>query len=294
MIDLHTHTNCSDGDFTPEELIRLAAEKGMKVIAITDHDSIQAYDDDIVSIAKKLEVLLITGVELSTVDENSGEKIHVVGLDIDVNNEELRSVCEQMNLHRRQALVAAEQKLCDLGLSLRINELLESQNIITKNHVAADIITNPANAEKLFSIYNEIPSKGRFISDYLSRGKPASSGRQNKLFTHQAVDVIKRSCGKAICAHPSQNVMLGFGFEDMKKLILRNGFDGIETVNIQYDNTNKKRFDMVIEFTEFANSEGLLISGGSDFHGQNKTNSDLGLSDEPYRITMQHLESILS
>lgn len=299
MIDLHTHTSCSDGDFTPEELINLAVGKGLSVLAITDHDSIHAYDADIIIIAKNLGLMLIPGVELSSRDEETGEKIHVVGLGIDTKNEELRNTCEQLHHHRRKALVAAEQKLRELGIELRAADLLESEYVITKSHVAVDIISNPANADLLLDIYGEIPHKGRVIDDYLAAGKPSAAGKKDKLTTRQAVDIIKRSGGKAICAHPSFNVMRGFDFEDMKKLILRNGFDGIETVNIQYDKNNRdKRFDMVQEFTEFAESEKLIASGGSDFHGYNKAvwgnHSDLGLINESYRVSQRQLESILS
>lgn len=299
MIDLHTHTSCSDGDYTPLELIELAAGKGLSVISITDHDSIDAYDSDIFVFAKKCGVLLIPGIELSTEDEETGERIHVVGLGIDTNNSELRSICENMHIHRRDALLAAEKKLKQVGVDLRASELLKSNYVITKSHVAIDILSNPANANLLNNKYGEIPHRGKIIEDFLSSNKPATAGKKCRLNTTQAVDIIKRSGGKAICAHPSFNVMRGFDFDDMKRLILRNGFDGIETVNIQYDKSNgDRRFDMVKEFTEFADKSGLLSSGGSDFHGYNKAvwgnSSDLGLANESYRVSKHQLESILS
>ena len=298
MIDLHTHTNYSDGVYSPEDLIKMAAEHGLRVLAITDHDTIRAYDSDIITFAKKLGIKLVPGIEFSTVDELSNEKIHVLGLDIDVKNKELKLVCKKINQFRRDNLQSVENKLKQVGIVLRTADLLRLNATITKNHIAKDVIGNPDNRAAFLEKYGDIPMPGRFIEDYLVKGKPAFVNSKDKFYTSQAVEIIQQSGGKAFCAHPSFNVMRGFDFELMKQLIIRNKFDGIETINIQYDKNNgDKRFDMVKELTEFANENNLLISGGSDFHSDDYNlmgnHSALGLKNEDYNITDSQLKKIL-
>jgi len=298
VIDLHTHTTCSDGDFSPEELIKLASKKGISTMSITDHDSVSAYDDNLFNLAKSFGLSLITGIELSTVDQETGQKIHVVGLGIDTKNKDINDICRIMDIRRRKALIEVTTRINELGFSLRLEKLLKNKNIVTKTHVAIDIISNPKNYERLKEMYGEIPNKSTIINDHLMLKKFSLSESKGKLLTHKAIDIVKKSGGKAICAHPSFNIMRGFGFDDMRNLIIRNNFDGIETINIQYDkNNNDKKFDMVDEFTEFATNRNLITSGGSDFHGNDKNiwgdHSDLGLLNESYSITKQQLEKII-
>jgi len=298
MIDLHTHTSYSDGDYSPSDLVELAFKKGVKVISITDHDTVGAFKSNIIKLAGDYGMLLIPGIEFSTIDEVSGQKIHVVGLNIDVNDVNLNSICDQLYDSRLNYLHRVDKKLADLGIKLRSHNIINSASTITKSHISRDVITNPANENILIAKYGFVPMYSVFIGDYLAKGKPAFVKDDTEFHTKSAVDVIKQAGGKAICAHPSFNVLRGFSFDSMQQLILRNGFDGIETVNIQYDKkSNDSRFDMVAEFTEFAENNRLLSSGGSDFHGDNKIiygeHSDLGLTNELYDISMKQLERIM-
>lgn len=298
MIDLHTHTNNSDGFYNAKDLLLLAKERNVKTIAITDHDTINAYKEDIISYAKQLGVLLIPGIEFSTIDEMSGEKIHVVGLNIDVKNKKLVELCDFIRKKREENLLQIEEKLKEVGIVLRSNQLLASNFVITKSHIAQDILANPANEKIFMKIYDKIPLQGTFIEDYLIKGKPAFVASDKNLNTSYAVEIIKQAGGKAICAHPSFNVMRGFNLSSMKELIIRNKFDGLESINIQYDKSNgDKKVDMVKEFYDFAKAKGLLVSGGSDYHSSDfkllGNHSELGLSNEDYQITPEQVEMIL-
>lgn len=300
MIDLHTHTNCSDGMLTPGQLIKLAADSGLTAMSITDHDTIRAYDDSfgIVSLANDLNIELIAGIEFSTVDESTGQKIHVIGLDVDTNNKNLKETCNKLAATRREMVVLTENKLKDLGIVLRSSDLLKNFSIITKTHIVQDILDNPENTIFFNKVYGKVPLRGTFIEDYLIKGKPAFVGNKDKFYTDMAIDAIHQAGGKAFCAHPSFNVMRGFDFDKMKKLILHNKFDGVEIINIQYDKSNGDiKFDMVKEFTDFAKKNNLLMSGGSDFHSDDQkicgNHSSLGLANEDYKITKKQLELIL-
>jgi predicted metal-dependent phosphoesterase TrpH len=298
MIDLHTHTNCSDGEYSPRHLIDFASSRGITVMSISDHDTIMAYKTDIIDYAKKLGILLIPGIEFSTIDEQSKEKIHVLGLNVDINNNELKTICDNLYESRRNLVIQTEQKLSELGIILRAQELLKLSTVITKNHIASDVITNPDNMIILKKTYGRIPLYGTFIEDYLIKGKPAYIYNHDRALTSEAVRIIKQAGGKAICAHPSFNVMRGFDFGLMKQLILRNKFDGVEAINVQYDKSNgDAKFDMVAQFIDFADQNGLLISGGSDFHTNDATllgnHSDIGLINENYKITEQMVANII-
>jgi predicted metal-dependent phosphoesterase TrpH len=299
MIDLHTHTSCSDGDFSPTDLIILAANYGLTSLSITDHDTIKAYESDIVSFAKQQDVFLIPGIELSTIDTDSNQRIHVVGLNIDVNDDNLNSLCTKLYRSRQKAVFAIKDKLQECGIVLRSDDLLKSNYIITKSQIAKDIVSNPANREFLLNIYGDIPFHSTIIEDYLAKGKPAFVSNPDKLSTNEAVMVIQQAKGKAFCAHPSFNVMHGFDLDSMEQLILRNKFDGLETINIQYNKQNgDTKFDMVKEFTDLAHRNDLLTSGGSDFHSDDRSlwgnHSNLGLSNESYQLTERQLAEIIA
>jgi predicted metal-dependent phosphoesterase TrpH len=299
IIDLHTHTNCSDGDYSPQELIILAAKKGLTALAITDHDTVKAYDQNVISLANQCHIKLIPGVEFSTIDLITHEKIHVVGLRINLDDNILKELCQKLALSRIDSVLAIAQKLDPLGLILRSQRLIGIGGTITKAHIAQDILANQANQPALLRRYSRIPPQGELIEDLLIKGCPAFVEKSFSMLTNEAVTCIKQAGGVAFCAHPSFNIMRGLDIEAMKALIIRNQFDGVEAINIQYDKSHDdKQFDMVDIFTQFAQSNHLLISGGSDFHSNNTQlwgrHSDLGLANERYRVTEEQLAKIMA
>lgn len=299
MIDLHTHTTCSDGHYSPIELIDKAALEGVKVISITDHDTVGAYDYDVVNYGARMGVMVIPGIEFSTIDEQTGDGVHVVGLGIDVSNAYLREVCNIIDEARRSKLVATSKALISAGLKIRSEKILAENSTIAKSHLARDIIENPENEVFLRKKYGSIPMQAKVISDFLIKGAPGHVADDKQLHTSKAVDIIKNAGGKAFCAHPGLKIMYGQrNFAEIVDMILRNKFDGIEAISVLYDKNNgDTQFDMVEDFVNCALEKQLLISGGSDFHGDNDPRlgnvSLLGLSNEKYRISNDHLQKIL-
>lgn len=298
LIDLHTHTNCSDGDYTPARLLHLAKERGVGTIAITDHDTVDAYDEALFALAKELEIELIPGVEFSTIDEESEQKIHVLGLGIDPNNEALREKCWQLRAERIELMERVAKKLARCGFVLRVDELAASGEIITKAHIARDVLANEANRRQLLKEHSAMPLQSEFIEKWLIKGCPAFVPKAKPLLTHEAIDIIHQAGGVSSCAHPSFNVMKGFSLEAMKQLILRNKFDAVEAINVQYDKENgDQRFDMIQEFSEFAAENGLLITGGSDYHSDNHelwgNMPQLGMADEAVRPGREMVDELL-
>lgn len=297
LIDLHTHTDVSDGDHSPLRLVEMAAERGVDTISITDHDTVDGYTDSLKNQAKNLGIRLIPGTELSTIDRQTGQKIHVLGLFIDISNKGLTSLCRELRENREHMAEEVERKLGSLGFIMSSQKLIGTGNIITKANIAEEVIRDEANQPSLINYHGAVPSKGEFIERWLIKGRPAFVPNPRTLHTDESIQIIHEAGGVASCAHPGFNVMKGFAFDEMTDLILRNEFDAVEAINIQYDRShNDRRVDLVNKFTSFATSRGLLISGGSDYHSDDEKYwgrmSHLGLSDEQYKVEQSHVDAL--
>lgn len=297
LIDLHTHTNISDGDDTPQQLLARAEACDVRVLAITDHDTVDAYDEALFAEAKQRGIELIPGIELSTIDEQSEQKIHVLGLFIDPYNAVLRRRCAALRQGRIDLTREVATKLAACGFTLRVDELVASGEIITKAHIARDVLDNKANHAALVRAHGALPLQGEFIETWLIKGCPAFVPKTRPLLTHEAIELIHQAGGLASCAHPSFNVMKGFGQAAMEELILRNGFDAVEAINVQYDKEqNDRRVDMMAVFTAFARQSGLLVTGGSDYHSENTAlwgrMTSLGMVEEAVRPSMAEVTAL--
>lgn len=268
LADLHTHTVYSDGDLYPKELIDRAKSIGVRVVSITDHDTTAAYTPDLLSYAKDLGVKVIPGIELSTVDRKTEEVIHVLGLNIQLNHSRLVELCGGMTAARLDYLNGVTKALADFGFQVRLDLLAQSGSTVTKAHIASDVLENEANLAAIRSYYIEtMPTKGKFIEDWMIKGAPAYVEKQ-KTYTDEAIGVIAAAGGVSFWAHPAFNHMKGLDWPSMAEIVNRNKFNGIEAINIQYNKSNgDSRYDIVAELIKFAEEQSLRVSGGSDYHG---------------------------
>ena len=287
--DLHTHTSFSDGDLTPRELLRRASLAGVSVISITDHDTMGAYSPENFEYAQSLGLLLVPGIEISSTDSETGDTVHVLGLNVQPTNSSIRGLCSTLRQVRIEYLLLAHEFMATLGLRVRYQELIESGTSVTKAHIARDIMNNPENKRSLERLYADgKPTQGRFIEDWLLPDKiGTTSTSHSRVSTAEAVAIVQEAEGLAFCAHPSFNVMRGLSLSAMHNLILKNRFDGVEVYNIQYNKSDgDSEFNMVSSFRDFARRNGLRISGGSDFHSDDSelwgNNVDIGLINTPY------------
>lgn len=166
-IDLHIHTTCSDGTFSPKEIIDIAIQNGVDAISITDHDSIKSYTSELFEYAKNREITLIPGVEMST--RYYGIGIHVLGYNFDINNKELLNCLSLLQNARIDYLLDVSKLLINLGYIVHTNEL-KTLPSVTKAHIANDIVTNKENYDLLMKVFNHIPSKGEFIEAIMNEG----------------------------------------------------------------------------------------------------------------------------
>ncbi len=296
-IDLHTHTTFSDGLLTPRELLMKARTYRLSAIAITDHDTISAYVPETFSLAKKLNVELIPGIEFSTRDA-AGTKYHILGLLVDAANPELNMLTDSLRVRREAFMIAQSKKLQTLGYVCDIDSLRDVPGTVTKPHLARKILEDPRNKALLESMFGGIiPDEGRFIEETMIKGKSAYILQPDALRPEEAVKTIHNAGGLAILAHPSSHLMEGQTLAEIADVVQTYGLDGLEAIYVQYDRANQnKEVDYTDVLLQVAHDKNLATSGGSDFHGNGNTTSeqfvDLGFHNQRRKVSYSVLEAL--
>jgi len=257
IIDLHVHSNASDGTCTPTELVAEASRAGLSAFALTDHDTTDGIEEARTA-AQKTGIELIPGVELST--EYEGCEIHVLGLYIDIHDQTLQQQMADFRHSRDNRNVYMLEKLRAEGFDITQEALEEKfpDAVITRAHIARFLLDQ-----------GYIPDMKTAFAKYIGDGCPCYVPRP-KVTPMDAVSYILAAGGVPILAHPvmyhMERTMLLRMIHEMKAHGLR-GIEAIYSENTPADEQIYK---------ELARSEGLLISGGSDFHGTNKPDLYLG------------------
>jgi len=248
--DLHLHTTASDGTLTPYQMVKFAKETGISAIAITDHDSTSGLEEAI-SAGNDLGIEVIPGIELSTLD---GEKeVHILGYFIDPSNISLTDLLSKMIRARDNRAVAMVQKLNDLGVDIsleRVRELSGSE-FIGRPHIARAMLEKGHIKEQAEA----------FTTEYIGRGGRAYVERF-KLTPLQAIQLIKGAQGISVLAHPG---FLGDRSTLDEKHIARYADYGVDGMEVYY---SKHTLQQVNYYLNIALKYNLLITGGSDCHGQ--------------------------
>ncbi len=262
--DLHCHTTCSDGSISPIELIQHAKQVGLKGLSITDHDSIDAYETAIPA-AHAAGIRLGSGVEFSC--EFQGISLHLLGYDFDLKNPGILQLCERHQKRRESRNLAILAKLTEAKMPISYEELLAkaSGNTIGRPHIA-QLMVEKGYVKNLREAFNQHIGEGRKCYD------------PGEAFTvEEAIQVIHSAKGKVFVAHP-QLLPDEFPVDDLLKL----SFDGLECF---YSRLYKK------SWVETAQGRGWIMSGGSDFHGSIKPETELGccgVDEETFNRIFQH------
>lgn len=275
IMDLHVHTNCSDGSLSPKEVIDLAVKNCVTVISITDHDTIDAYSDELFDYAESRNLILIPGIEISTKYNKCG--IHVLGYNFDLNNENLRKELIKLKNARHNYLYDVSLKINELGYEVNV-EKLDKIEVVTKADIALDVISNPNNKKLLLNVFGHIPNKGEFIEMLLNNGCPAYVEKYT-ITPRKAVEIIEKAGGKAVFAHPvaykyednlSDDDILAI-VNDMKVKVIE--------ANYHYVDKNNNKIEESSHWKEFAKSHNLLCSVGSDFHFDDGIRPSIGFKN---------------
>ena len=259
-IDLHTHSNNSDGTFSVKELIDRAHEKGLAAIALTDHDTVDGVDEAIEYAASKYPDLeVIPGVELST--EGEGREVHIVGLYIDNHDKEFVEGLSAFIDSR----TTRNKKMCkklseEAGIPISYEALTEEfpDTVITRAHFAKFMVDR-----------GYVNSRAEVFDRYIGDHCPYYVGRE-KITPEDAIKSILKAKGVPVFAHP---ILCRFGDDRLDEFVGRlksAGLVGIEAVYSTYERRDET------QIKELSKKYDLLVSGGSDFHGANKPDIDLG------------------
>ncbi|MBU3112527.1 PHP domain-containing protein [Clostridium lacusfryxellense] len=246
--DLHVHTDISDGSYDLKQTISIAKANGVSHLAITNHDTIKGIDVAIVE-GKKQGITIIPGIEISACDVLSGKKIHILGYCYDLLGENIKKLCDPI-LERRKAnslwqveLLIKKKFKIDLE---KVQQRAKNSGIIYKQHIMAELIPENYMDEKYKMLYKEI-----------FKGMGMCSRDIEYVSMIEAVKAIRADNGLAVLAHPGQLD----SYEFIEELV-EAGLDGIEL------NHNDHTDEDHSKIMEYASKYGLILTGGSDFHGK--------------------------
>ena len=289
-IDLHIHTNLSDGVLSPKQVIDEAVKNNVKYIAIADHDTIEAYNDELYNYAKSKEIILINAVEISTKIDKSG--IHVLGYNFDINNNDLKEKLFNLRNSRHIYLHDVAVKLKKIGYEVNV-EKLDKIDAVTKAHIALDVVSNPKNNNLLLNTFNHIPNKGEFIEKVMNESCIAYV-KKNTITPKEAADLIRKANGKVILAHPvAYKYEDNLSEEEILNIVKDMKADGIEA-NYIYVNFNNNKINEIDKWNEFAKKNNLRVTIGSDFHNKDNIRPQIGLINEDINISKKEINDIVN
>ncbi len=273
MIDLHTHSTESDGTLTPAELMQLAADIGLSAIALTDHDTVSGLNKA-KPVAEQLGLELVPGIELST--DYNGTEVHMLGFYIDNTNPsflaKLQEFINSRDIRNEKMAFLLQKEGFDITLEKLYQEYPGS--VITRAHFA-----------RYLTEHGFVKDRNTVFRKYLGDNCRCYVPRE-KISPFEAIDLIRLGGGLSFFAHPvlchMNHDRLRFFVKDLKEAGLT-GMEAIYSMNTPGDERNMKK--LAEEFD-------LLISGGSDFHGENKPHIHLGTGKGNLHIPENILDDI--
>jgi hypothetical protein len=268
--DLHVHTTASDGTSTPQQVVELAASCGLKAIAITDHDAIGGIEEAIQA-SCGLGIEVIPGVEINT--EHNNREVHILGYFIRYNDEEFQARLIELQNARLIRIEKIVHRLKSLKLPVELSRVLElaGAGSVGRPHIAMVMV------EKGY--VNSITDA---FQQYLGYGASAFIPRY-KLDPAEAVGIIRQAGGVAVMAHP--------GLANCDHLISELVKFGLQGLEVYYPEHSP---DMVRRYLSLARNYGLIVTGGSDYHGSGAGyRANLGVVTVSYQVVAQ-LKKLLS
>ncbi|MGS2717614.1 PHP domain-containing protein [Eionea flava] len=260
MYDLHTHSYCSDGTLSPTELVRTAHANGVRVLALTDHDTLEGIAEASEAASNKLldDMTIITGIELST--QWRGRGIHIVGLNVDIDSPELQQAVERQT----QVRIKRAQTIADKLEKSGIKGALDG----ARHYAGQGAIGRPHFAQYMVDA-GYVGSIPQAFKRYLGAGK-VGDVKQCWPDIDEAVQWISAAGGIAVLAHPDKYDLTRTKLYELLGDFVEAGGQAMEVVSGHQDKTVTQKL------ARAANDFSLLASCGSDFHSPNNTWQSLG------------------
>lgn len=268
--DLHCHSTCSDGSFSPRELIDLAIEAGLQALSITDHDTVEAYELA-KPYAEEKGLILLPGAEFSAHFEHVN--VHILAYCFDVNHGEILRLCKRHQERRRERNLRILEKLGKEGFKIDPEELFSlPSNALGRPHIAALLIQK-----------GYVKDFSEAFHFYIGDGKKCYA-EGAPLGIEETLEAIHAAKGLAMLAHPHLYKERAFPLK-----VLSFPFDGLE---VEYALMNNRQN---ASWIRIAKKRSLLATGGSDFHGASKPHISLGASTiswERFEPLFKHFKGI--
>lgn len=265
-IDLHIHSTASDGKLNPADIVLKSAERGLTVIALADHDSVDGIAPALAAAKAFPQLKVIPCVEIST-DVPHGE-VHVLGYFVDYTDHKLKATLERMRHSRRERAYGMVTKLGKLGIHIewqRVQEIAGSGSI-GRPHIAQAMLER-----------GYVVSVKEAFTKYISRDGPAYVERE-KMTPQAAVALLLRTNGLPVLAHP-------LTINDLETMVIKLKAAGLVGIEAYYDGYTA---DEISKLVSLADRHSLTTTGGSDYHGlDNSTETMIGGADVPIESAEQ-------
>lgn len=255
--DLHVHSTASDGTLTPSELVARAIGLGLEVIAICDHDSVSGIGEALAA-ARDSVLAVVPAVELSAV--GNGHDVHVLGYFVDPLDPHLASHLSDLRsarLNRAETMVTA---LAGAGFEVTIDDVLahSAGGSVGRSHVARALLAK-----------GHVTDVADAFRRFIGRGRPFYVAKDVRT-TREVIGIVREAGGVPVLAHPGVT-----GLDDAIPGLVAEGLAGIEAYHAEHTPEQASRY------AAMAAEMGLLVTGGTDYHGPDAPNPDLGAVELP-------------
>ena len=276
-VDLHAHSTASDGTFAPAEVVRLAKEAGLSGMALTDHDTVAGLAEGSAE-AGRLGLTFVPGIEISAVSPIAGGTLHILGYCIAPQNAVLTEMTRQLIDARDNRNPRIIARLRELGIDITMDEALAQAQggVLGRPHIAAILVRKGV-----------VKTIKQAFDEYLGQGGNAFFDKE-RLSPREAIGRIRQAGGLPVVAHPiqlraSNDAQLDRVVKDLVDL----GLAGIEVVHSDHGAAEVERYGGLAERYH------LLKTGGSDFHGANKKDINLGIANGR-RVSREWMDELLA
>ncbi len=265
--DLHLHTTASDGHLTPLQLIDRAAELGLDAMAVTDHDSVEAVAE-ICALGAARGITVVPGVELSA--SHDGRDIHILGYFVEPSDSVLLArlrLLREARMERARAMVDA---LAAEGYMVPLDEVLDLADggAVGRSHLARALVAR-GHAQDVADAFQRLIGRGRPF--YVP--KPVSSPLE-------VLQTVRDAGGVAVLAHPGVTRV-----DELIPGLIASGLRGLEAYHGEHSASDRLRY------ASMAEESGLLVTGGSDYHGPSSPGVDMGAVEMPDEVLVRLLEA---
>jgi predicted metal-dependent phosphoesterase TrpH len=279
LIDLHVHSTASDGTNSPAQLIRQAERQGLGAIALTDHDTVSGVVEAIAG-GIPPTMKFIAGVEISTQPPSGfsvSGSLHILGYGIPLDDPDLLAILDKLQHARKNRNPEIIHRLNKMGIQLSLEEI--------RQEVGAGQLGRPHIARALVS-KGIVGSIEEVFAQFLGKGKPAYVDKF-RVPAETAVGMIRRSGGVAVLAHPG--LLPNQSLADIDRLVSVLTASGLQGIEAYYPGHSPEE---TAAYEALAERHGLLLTGGSDFHGSAYGNIEMGCGRGDLRVPMAVYERL--